>query len=263
MIRIDVRGMDSVQAALSHLATDQIPYATMTAINTVAFRVKNALQAEMRSVFDRPTPWLLKQVTVRKATKQSLTAVVGTLEGIQDEQGAPMGFSRGSSGVFERYLAPHVEGGARRLRPAEHRLQEAGILPNGWYAVTGRRAPTDAYGNLSGAWWMMILSWLNAANWYSQGAMQNRAEKTSTRKNKLEKAGQSLFAVIPGARRGRLKPGVYLKKPDRSITLILLFVQGVRYQKRLDWIGIAQRTVETEMPDALNAAIKRAIETAR
>ena len=97
MIRIDVRGMDSVQAALSHLATDQIPYATMTAINTVAFRVKNALQAEMRSVFDRPTPWLLKQVTVRKATKQSLTAVVGTLEGIQDEQGAPMGFSRGSS----------------------------------------------------------------------------------------------------------------------------------------------------------------------
>lgn len=266
MIEIDIRGMAAVNAALSGISR-QLPFVMATAINTTAFKVKEALQAEMRSVFDRPTPWLIRQVAVAKATKQTLTAVVGTPEGVKDAQGRNAGFSRSSSGVFERILVPHIEGGNRRLRAAEHRLQKAGILPTGWLAVPAPDAPLDSYGNLTGAWWMMVLSWLNAAQWSSQGATQNRAEKVSKRKNKLQRAGLEMFAAIPGRPRTRhLTPGVYLRQRRggfSTIKALLLFVPRATYQPRLDWAGVSQRTVEAEMPKAMAAAVQRAIETAR
>ena len=268
MIAVDVRGLPEVQRALRNLASDQIPYAMMTALNTTAFKVRGALQQEMQTVLDRPTPWLLRQVAVAKATKQNLTAIVGTPEGIKDQYGRNAGFSRvTSSGVYERIISPHVDGGPRRLRSSEHRLQKAGILPQGWYAVAAPDAPLDSYGNLPGQWWMMLLSWLNAAQWSSQGASQNRAEKVSKRKNKLERQGVELFAATPGnARTRHLKPGVYARQRNggfNTIKPLLLFVSRVTYQSRLDWAGIQQRTVEKEMPDAMAKAVQHAIDTAR
>ena len=268
MISIDIRGMTDVQRQLRNLAEEQMPYAIATAVNTTAFKVKDALQQEMQSVFDRPTPWLIRQVAVAKATKETLTAVVGTPEGIKDAQGNNAGFSRvTSSGVFERVLSPNIDGGSRRLKAAEHRLQSAGILPKGWFAVPAPDAPLDRYGNLSGAWWVMLLSWLNALQWSSQGATQNRAEKTSKRKNKLERAGVGMFAAIPGRAATRhLRPGVYLRQVKGGFNVIkplLLFVNKVEYDARLDWFGIAKRTVEAEMPAAMAAAVQRAIDTAR
>lgn len=268
MISVDVRGMREVQAALRNLASEQIPFAIMTAINSTAFKVKNALQAEMQSVFDRPTPWLIRHVAVAKATKENLTAIVGTPEGIKDISGKGAGFSRvTSSGVFERYISPHIEGGSRLPRNAETRLRKAGLLPQGWFAIPAPDAPLDSYGNLSGQWWMMLLSWLNAAQWSSQGASQNRAEKVSKRKNKLERQGVELFAATPGnARTRHLKPGVYARQRKggfNTIKPLLLFVSRVTYQSRLDWAGIQQRTVEKELPDAMRAAVQRAIDTAR
>lgn len=269
MISIDVRGMAEVQRALRGLASGQIPYATSTAINTVAFKAKDAIQAEMKTVFDRPTPWLVRQVAVAKSTKQTLTAIIGTPEGIKDAKGNNSGFSRStSSGVFERILSPHIEGGTRIQRPAEVRLRKAGILPTGWVAVPAPDAPLDQYGNLSSSWWLIILSWLNALNWSSQGAAQNRAEKISKRKNKLERAGLQLFPVIPGRSRTRhLKPGVYTRKYKKGefniIKPILLFVRNTTYRSKLDWYGVLQKTVERELPDAVSKAIQRAIDTAR
>lgn len=268
MITVDVRGLSEIQAALRNLASEQMPFAMMTAINTTAFKVKDALQQEMRSVFDRPTPWLVRQVAVAKATKQSLTAIVGTPEGIKDARGNNAGFSRtSSSGVFERILSPHIVGGSRNQKAAEYRLQKAGILPPGWLAVPAPDAPLDSYGNLPGSWWMLLLSWLNAAQWSSQGATQNRAEKVSKRKNKLERAGLEMFAAIPGRPRTRhLQPGVYLRQRKGGFSALkplLLFVPRVGYQARLDWAGVAQRTVEAAMPAAMSAAVQRAIETAR
>lgn len=271
MIALDIRGLPEIQQALRNLAEEQMPYAMMTAINTTAFKVKNALQAEMKSVFDRPTPWLIRQVAVAKATKQNLTAIVGTPEGIKDQYGKNAGFSRSSSGVYERIIDPHVSGGSRRLRSSEHKLRAAGILPQGWFAVPAPDVELDQYGNLSGGWWVIVLSWLNAFGDTSQGSIKNRIDKTSKRKNKLEKAGLELFAAIPGRARTRhLKPGVYLRQVKGKgrnrlnvLKPLLLFVNRVNYKTRLDWEGVAQRTVAAEMPAAMAAAVQRAIDTAR
>lgn len=268
MIAVDVRGLPEVQRALRNLASDQIPYAMMTALNTTAFKVRGALQQEMQTVLDRPTPWLLRQVAVAKATKQNLTAIVGTPEGIKDQYGRNAGFSRvTSSGVYERIISPHVDGGPRRLRSSEHRLQKAGILPQGWYAVAAPDAPLDSYGNLPASWWVMILSWLNALGDSSQGSIQNRVDKVSKRKNKLERAGLSVFAAIPGRAKTRhLHPGIYVRQAKnglRAMQAAILFVNRVTYRQRLDWYGVAERTVREELPDAMAKAVQRAIDTAR
>lgn len=261
MLAIDLRGIQEGQAFFVRVAGDSLRYAQMTAINDVAFQVRAAELAEMRRVFDRPTPWLQRQVAVRKATTQTLTALIGTPEGVKDAYGNNAGFARSSSGVFERILAPHIEGGSREAKAGERRLRAAGILPGGWFAVPGKGATLDQYGNLSGQWWMMILSWLNAAQWSSQGAMQNRAEKRSKRRNTLERQGYDLFAVRPG-QASRLRPGVYLRKGG-SIKSILMFVSSVSYRKTLDWFGVFDRTVRAELPGAAERAVRRALETAR
>lgn len=263
MIEIDIRGIAEVQRMLRGLADEQIPFAVSTAINTVAFKAKNAIQSEMKAVFDRPTPWTIRQIAVAKATKKDLTAVIGTPEGIKDAKGNNAGFSRyTSSGIFERILTPHIEGGARLPRPAEVRLRKAGILPDGWVAVPGKTMKLDQYGNLSSAWWLIILSWLNALQWSSQGANQNRAQKTSKRKNKLEKKRISLFAVIPNRGASHLLPGVYMRQ-GRKISMALLFVSTTGYRARLDWYGVLLKTVERELPEAMSTAIQRAIDTER
>lgn len=267
MISIDVRGLPEMQKRLHSLAAGQIPYATMIALNNTAFAVRAKLQDTMRSVFDRPTPWLLNQVTVSKATKDHLTAVVGTLEGKQTATGKNAGFTRFSSGVYERVLAPHIQGGTRELRKAEVRLQRAGILPTGWLCVPSPNAPLDQYGNLPESWWVMILSWLNALQWSSQGAMQNRAEKLSKRKNKLERAGIEVFAAIPGRDKTRqLHPGIYLRQRKdgyQSIHAAILFVRRVTYRARLDWMGVANATALEVLPGEIEKGILKAIETAR
>jgi hypothetical protein len=267
VIKLDIRGLPEVRSALNNLAQEQIPFAMMVAINNTAFKVRAALQDEMKSVFDRPTPWLIRQVAVAKATKTSLTAVVGTPEGIRDMYGNPTGFSRtSSSGVYERIISPQSWVVAV-ICGLLMELEKAGILPPGWRAVPAPDAPLDSYGNLSAQWWMMLLSWLNAAQWSSQGAIQNRAEKTSNRKNRLQRAGMELFAAIPGRPRTRhLQPGIYARQRKNGLNTIkplLLFVRSVTYKKRLDWTGIATRTVETELPDAMASAVRLAIETAR
>jgi hypothetical protein len=263
MIRIDVRGMAEVQAALRNLAAEQLPFAMKEGINTVAFKTKDALQNEMRAVFDRPTPWLIRQVAVAKATKTNLTAIVGTPEGIKDASGAGAGFSRTtSSGVFERILIPHIDGGQRQQRNSEKRLVRAGIMKSDEIMVPGAGMPLDSYGNPRTDELLMILSWLNTLQWSSQGATQNRAERIRRRMNATERRGESYFA-IPSPRGARPAPGIYKKMPGGKVLPMYLFVNPHNYKKRLDWYGVVDRTVAREFPPAMSAAVQKAMETAR
>src|SRR3546814_12157740 len=54
----------------------QTLYAMSVALNSTARDIREALRAEMPRVFDRPTPYTLHALTVRWATKDSLTAEV-------------------------------------------------------------------------------------------------------------------------------------------------------------------------------------------
>jgi hypothetical protein len=129
MIRIDVRGMAEVQAALRNLAAEQLPFAMMVALNNAAFAVQKASRAHLETAFDKPTPLIKGATRVQKATKQELTARTF----IDDRRNV--------------VLTVHEQGGPRGDQRVERFLAGNGWLPNGWRAVPTDKMPLNSYGN--------------------------------------------------------------------------------------------------------------------
>ena len=103
-------------ATLTALERKQIPYATMLALNDVAFQVRKAETDAIPSVLRNPRPFTRKSVQVDKANKSSLTARV---------------FIRPE---VAKYLAPYEFGGRHvlpsraLLNPKNIRLDQYGQL---------------------------------------------------------------------------------------------------------------------------------------
>lgn len=119
-MRFDVRhNIRDVERGLSDFARGQLPFATSRALNAVADDVARAEEAELRDALDRPTPFTLKGVAVRRSSKARLEAAVF----IKDRQAA--------------YLTFQEQGGTRRPAgraipvPATTRRNKFGNLSKG------------------------------------------------------------------------------------------------------------------------------------
>jgi hypothetical protein len=66
----------AVRRMLSDLQAKQIPFATATALNDVAFKVQRAERVAIPQVFNKPRPFTQRSVLVTKATKANLTSTV-------------------------------------------------------------------------------------------------------------------------------------------------------------------------------------------
>ena len=64
-------------AYLKGVQKKQIPFATMVALNDVAFDARSLVQKSLPRRFDRPTKGLISSVQVVKSKKKNLTATVG------------------------------------------------------------------------------------------------------------------------------------------------------------------------------------------
>jgi hypothetical protein len=215
MIQLDVRGIDAVRAALAGVS-EQIPYILKTAINSAAFAAMRIERKEMDRVFDNPAPWLTRQVRVTPATKETLTAIVN----FQTPKAAAI-------------VAPHVESGARGIKPYERVLQSMGALPAGMRAV-----PAD---NIKGA------------NGDPTKATVNRIIQ-GLRAGK----GSGYFVIRPGRSRG-LPPGIWLKRKGDKLKPQFLFYTQVKYQKRFEFVGVGEAEARRVLLPAVEAAIVRAM----
>lgn len=113
-ISADFRGLTR---RLDAFAQRQVPYGAALAVNDLAKQVQAAEVENLRTVFDNPTPFTLKSVGVRKATKATLTAVLYVRD------------------VAAAYLLPYEVGGPHALGT------KRGLL-------VPKNAPLNAYGNL-------------------------------------------------------------------------------------------------------------------
>lgn len=229
VISVDVRGIAEVQAALRGLASEQMPYAMMTAINSTAFAVQRASRARLESAFNKPTPLIKGATRVEKATKESLTATVSI-----DPKRAVI-------------LKTHEEGGQRGNQSLERFLIGKGWLPNGWRAIPADSMPRDSYGNPRKAEMNKIIAELSAGISGIAG---------SNRRTFVIRAGQ----------RSHLSPGIYRirsRSKGQAIMPLYLFVSIAQYRAILNW----EETVMTEatrlLPDEMTKAVRRAMETAR
>ncbi|WP_353191398.1 hypothetical protein [Pandoraea pnomenusa] len=91
------KDLAKISKSLSKLETKQLPFATAQALNAVAGNVNAAERKALPEVFDRPTPFTVNAVAVKRARKTNLEALVY----IKD--------------IAASYLAPYEFGGNHKL----------------------------------------------------------------------------------------------------------------------------------------------------
>lgn len=228
-ITVNVEGLDRLQRQLGSMSR-QMPFILSTAINDVAFKVRDEEQKVMRLKFDRVKSWTLRQMRIKKSRKTNLEAVIGSPQGIQ-----------GQVGPLDKILSPHIVGGARVTKKVEGWLRARGLLPAGYFAVPSRSTPIDNFGNIRKAFWKAIATW---------------------------HGDKKLFVAMPGVRKtAHLHPGLYRRLGSRAglpqVQTLLIYQTEARYTPRIDWARIAQYRAARDIPAAVRAAMDRALETAR
>lgn len=234
MITLDIRGLKEVQRQLRTLADDQIPYATMVALNNTAFAVRQTSQGRLKSVFDRPTPFITDATRVEKATKDNLAAKV-----LIDPNRRAV-------------LATHESGGQRGLQGLEKALRGAGLLPSGYRVVPAKGLELNAYGNPPAALINVVKKWLTSG---AYRVSRNRR-----------------YFVIPVGNQSWLPPGIYLEASGSSGKgaggyrvrqrrgMFMIVREGV-YSRRLRWAETVRAEAERVLPGQMATAIGRAIAT--
>jgi hypothetical protein len=258
-------------AAALRKAADQVPFALSVSLNAVAEKARMNVRSEMSSVFDRPTPWVLNSLRVKRATKQLPEAELA----FKDKNSAESSRSM---------IEPHVFAGSRRSKPMEGRLRAMGMLPQGYIAVPGEAAQMDGYGNMSKG---QINQLLNVLGTYQEdgynkanSATRSRLAKGNVKRNtygfayfvsyagagRAELTIKNGEAVMTKGRKSHLAPGVYKRFSTgfgSSLKPILMFVKQANYKKRLDLFGVVQKTVDKEFALEFDKAFGAALATAK
>lgn len=261
MININVtHNFKQVSAAIAS-AKKQVPFALALALNKTGEAAVKDMQADMRRQFDRPTPFFMRSIRLKRASKTqpTPTAIV---------QFSEDGYWSGDPN--SSIARPHVFGEDRAVKPMELRLQRAGLLPVGWRVVPGGGADLDAYGNMSRGQVSLLL---NVLGTYQEAGYNKANAKTRERlaRGNVKKGlyGFTYF-VNPASGRSRygrhLLPGVYKRVATpfgSSLKPVLIFVPRTRYRKRLDMFGIVDRAVQREFGRQFDAAWAQAMRTAR
>jgi hypothetical protein len=247
-IKIGVDPEDMLGRQLSDLERTQLPFAASQAANKVAYEIREQWKVQAGRVFDRPTPLTTNAALYRKATKDKPYAEIY----IRDEafKGTPPA----------KYLLAEVEGGQRRRKGFERLLQSKGLLSPSQFAVMGRGARPNQYGNVPAGQVTKILSQLGA----QRDKYQNQTETSAKRRRTRAPTGGEYFVITK--RRGRLRPGIYERISTgwgSAVRSIFLFTDSAAYQQRYDIFGMADDTWKRLMPFYLKRELEKAMETAR
>jgi hypothetical protein len=238
MFKVQTKGMADGVRELTDIERNQIPYATKEALNETCALIEEAIETEMKSVFDRPTPYTLDSLRTIHATKDKLEARVWIKN--EADGAAPA----------TRWLTPEVYGGDREDKRTETLLKARGILGEGQYVVPGQGAKLDRFGNMTRGTLQRIYSGL--------GAQFEKSSNSSESRRSLAKGNRKSFFVM---RRGRKAIGIGQRtgRPRAQVQIALAFVSRPGYSKILDFDGIAQRVADDQLPIKFAQALARAI----
>lgn len=260
MIKIDAKAfMSEALKALDNFQS-QVPFAMAKALTDTIKDVQEAEQQEMRKVFKMPTPYTMKSLYVRPATKARLEAVTWLKHGSH----------------AHHYLEPQIDGGDRRLKGFEYRLVMNGLMRHDQRAVPAGGAKLDAYGNMSRGQIVQILSQLRTA--MVQGDFSNATNSKRSRAKRSVVAyfvsqGQGSRRFGFQGRRGKgamyeqhLPAGIWARHQfawGTAVKPVLLFVSKTSYAKRFSFYDVADRVIAERLPVRLSASISLALSTAR
>ena len=230
-------GLASVQAQLAKLSGDQVKQAYADGLSDGGFRARREWQREMREQFDRPTPYIVNSVYVRKATPARLSVEI-----------EPTYF--GGKGVDpQKILQAQEFGGLRRDKRSEAALRRIGILPAGYQTAipaTPYPGSDDGRGNVRGGFLVRLLSYFQAMG--EQGYKANMTDKRKARMHKGSKGqgGVRFFVAYGRLRSGptqHLAPGIWAATGQDGFIVrpVLMFVRDGQYQSRINRERVAER----------------------
>lgn len=251
-VQVKAEGLDTLVKQFA-APEKQVRFATMVALNRAAFSGAEATKAEVRKVFDRPTPWVVGGVRYLKATKERLRAQVDF-----DFWGNKQGVT------VAQVLAAEIQGGNRRLKRFELALQRIGVLPPGMAAVPGSAAKLDSYGNMSAGQINQILSFFRAFGEQGYKANMTAKGRAALAKGKKGAHGFAYFALTQ--QKNGLPPGIwqrFARGQGSTIKPVLIFVHTTRYTKRLAFYEVGQKAATEAFRREFPAALDQAMRTAR
>lgn len=256
MIKIDLKvDVSGPLRLVKQELPNAVPYVQATLLTNLAYRVQGKVREQMPVSFDRPTPFTVRGVFVKKAQKDAPVAEVYFPESQED---------RGTA--KREYMRPGALGTSqRRQKRTEFLLTRRGSLPPGWVTTPGTSAAKygymDGFGNVKPTWYRWIV---NALQLKQMGGAGKRARDIYARSQKrARKMGveYEAFAVAPGAKTlapngSWLPPGVYRRVGDKGEKLhqILKFVQRAAYKPRIDLEAIARQELAAALEPEFNRA---------
>ena len=185
-IDFKVTGLKETLDYFQLLAKDRFPFALAQACNSIAFKIKDAEQEEMKAVFDRP-----KDQTVRN---------IKVIKGRKENPGAIVRFNQIYDG--DEYMVAEVEGGPRTMKKSEKRF--------GHYYVPAAGATIDDNGNMSGGQINKILQFLQQ---YPQTDAKH-AKRSATAMRSGAASGVQYFKLEQ--KTNGLRPGIYQRVPGKA-----------------------------------------------
>ena len=223
-----------ITRGLTHLQTDQAPYAAARALTDTAWGATRGLKGHMSEVFDNPTSFTKNAFRAIGAKKHNLEAQVLPKDRISQRH----------------YLFTQEEGGVRPQTGIEKLLQRHvafdGILQT---AVPADDAKLNRAGNLSSAQIQRLLSGL--------GAQRDKHQNTTSASRSRQKSRETYFVPRHG-----LAPGVFARQSNGRLKMILAFTdRAASYKPRLGYEEFVENYMADNFPDAFWLWLDRAMES--
>jgi hypothetical protein len=219
--------IDDAVANLAAVHHRHIPFAHVLAATTTAIALKQHEVGIMRSVFDRPTDYVLNALRSTPATKAKPVATVAFRE------------FAGKGTPAAKFLTPQIEGGLRGLKSHERQL-------GGRYYVPSLDMKRDGYGNVPGSVYRKMLSQLKVST-------NADANASDSRRSKAKRKAGTFF---------KLKNGFVLQRISKNdVKVAFVPIPAPNYKKRFPFYEKAESFIEREYPGNFATALERAIAT--
>lgn len=221
---------------LTHLQTDQAPYAAARALTDTAWGAARGLKGHMDEVFDNPTAFTRNAFRAIGAKKNNLEAQVLPKDRI----------------AGRHYLFTQEEGGTRPQTGIEKLLQRHVAFDGVLQAVVpADDAKLNRAGNLSSAQIQRLLSGL--------GAQRDRHQNTTSASRSRQKSRETYFVPRHG-----LAPGVFSRQSNGRLKMILAFTASApRYRKRLGYEEFVTEYMDEHFPGSFWMWLDRAMASSK
>ena len=205
----------------------QLPFATSVALNNVAFDARKAINEGTKGAFDKPVKFTQSAFLVQKSKKRSLAAFVYA----QDKAGRDRA----------RYLRFGIAGGTRPQKGMDAYFENAvpndGTIPPGAYFMPTSLVKINASGNVTQATLRRISKGISG-----------------------DPRGGFFIGTPKG---GNRPPGIYRRSRNQLQPYFIATTDKPDYTGRFNIEAIGAKVIERRFGFHFNAALSKALSTAR